>query len=65
MMKTLFACIAMFLASCTFETHVSGVIVDERTGLPVREVLVRTIKDLNGGNLSLKKRSPLMRVILN
>jgi hypothetical protein len=41
----------MFLASCTFETHVSGVIVDERTGLPVKEVLVRTIKDLNGREL--------------
>jgi hypothetical protein len=50
-MKTSLICIVMFLAGCTFETHVSGVVVDERTGLPVKDVLVGTIKDVNGREL--------------
>ena len=50
-MKTPFVCIVLFLTGCTFDTHVSGVIIDEKTGLPVKEVLVRTIKDLNGREL--------------
>ncbi|GAO44787.1 hypothetical protein [Flavihumibacter petaseus] len=50
-MKISFVCIVLFLTSCTFDTHVSGVVIDEKTGLPVKEVLVRTIKDLNGREL--------------
>ena len=51
MTKTPFVCIFIFLTSCTFETHVSGVIIDEKTGWHVKQVLVRKIKDLNGRQL--------------
>lgn len=50
-MKAPLIILTLLLAGCTFETHVSGVIIDESTGLPVRDVMVRTIKDLNGMQL--------------
>ena len=42
----------VLFSGCKAETHISSVIIDEQTGLPVQGVLVRTVKELNGTTLA-------------
>ncbi len=39
--------IALFLFSCKNEIHISGIVVDQTTKMPLENVLVRTIRDAN------------------
>jgi 5-hydroxyisourate hydrolase-like protein (transthyretin family) len=42
------------LASCNFETKVSGIIIDKSTRQPVGGVHVKTIKDIKNSTLELE-----------
>jgi hypothetical protein len=47
-MRYLLLFITIFCFSCKNEIHVSGIVVDETTKMPLDDVVVRTIGEMNG-----------------